>query len=109
MKDDHIAFYKPPVDLSACLEIISFMILFFKHADKTTDTHAPPVSEDEYIMINTDYLIDYDANYNNNPILNPIYNVNNMIENDINYLDTDVGATPQVWHDVGSPGPMDGG
>ena len=96
MKDDHVAFDKG----SIYLEVISFMILFLsKHVEETTDTHSSPASEDEYIMINIDY--DYTI-YNNNIIYD------NVINNDINNLDTGLGVG-QTLYIVGHPGPMDGG
>jgi hypothetical protein len=106
MKDDHVAFDKT----SVYLEIISFMVLFLKHAEKATDTSSSPVSIDEqdtsiilyeaeHIAINTDYPVYDNVIYNNN--VNHNYNI---IYNNIDYLNTTFGADQ-----AGSIGPMDGG
>ena len=128
MKDDYVTFDKT----SVYLEIISFMILFLKYAEETTDTPSSTASTDEqdmnipsygdeYTTINTDYLLYDDAIHNNiishdygiiyNIIYNNIYDLDVVNDPDmvddpdmIDNLDTTFGADQ-----IGSMRPMDGG
>ena len=107
MKDYYVTFDKT----SVYLEIISFIILFLKHEEDTTDTHSALASreeqaasippEDEYILcddtIHND-IIHYDYGTIHNNIIHHDYNtIYNTIINDIDYLDTASGAD-QVRH-----------
>lgn len=100
MKDYYVTFDKT----SVYLEIISFIILFLKHGEGTTDTHSALASREEQaasIPPEDEYILCDDTIHNN--IIHHDYNtIYNTIINDIDYLDTASGA------DQGHIGPMDG-